>query len=499
MKKVWLVGLLSGTALSGVVLATDGPDVIVGDLPNISRYNTATSEPLTALAVGTTSCNIGTARLSWLEDPDNRHPTIGQNMFRYSVVGGAGRFEQIGLSFVKHGFFALSQSLCLTCNDPTDGTALGVGCSDPYTSSLNGSQSGLGPRSQVNAATGFFPINWNSATNLPAAQWPTSGSLNRRLQVRKSDLFPASNPGSTYFVEGQYIAADDTASLNSWNNNSYRQVNVGHSISGTTDNFTFALASSTRRRMPAVEAWRQLDSAVTVVGSPFATAGDMNSAPANATDGYTKIPGDGYVALAYKVTDLGGGQWQYEYALQNMTSDRSIGSFSVPMGECALATSIGFHDTFHHSGEAYSTTDWDDTKTSTELRWATESFATNANANAIRWGTLYNFRFVSDHAPIDGEITLGLFKPGTPDNVTIAAMVPDVCASGPCVADFDDGTGTGTPDQAVTIDDLLYYVGIFQGGVVAADIDDGSGTGVTDGAVTIDDLLYFIVRFNAGC
>ncbi|QQS09317.1 MAG: hypothetical protein IPK69_01440 [Phycisphaerales bacterium] len=499
MKKAWLVCLLAGSAMCGVALATDGPDVIVGDLPNISRYNTATSEPLTALAVGTTSCNIGNARLNWFQDPDNRHPTIGQNLFRYSVVGGAGRFEQLGLSFVKHGFFALSQSLCLPCNDPTDGTALGVGCSDPYSSSLNGQQSGLGPRSQVNAATGFFPTDWNSAANLPSASWPASGSLNRRLQVQKSDLFPATNVGASYFVEGQYIAADDTASLNSWNNNSYRPVNVTHSVSSGTDNFTYALSSTTRRRMPAVEAWRQMDPTVTVVGSPFTTAGDMNSAPANATDGYTKIPGDGYVALAYKVTDLGGGQWQYEYALQNMTSDRSIGSFSVPMGDCAQATSIGFHDTFHHSGEAYSTSDWTDTKTATELTWATQSFATNANANAIRWGTLYNFRFISNHAPVDGNVTLGLFKPGATPSITIAAKVPDVCTGTVCVADMDDGTGTGTPDGGVTIDDLLYYIGIFGGGSIQADVDDGSGTGTPDGGVTIDDLLYFINRFNAGC
>ncbi|MGD9789914.1 MAG: GC-type dockerin domain-anchored protein [Phycisphaerales bacterium] len=70
---------------------------------------------------------------------------------------------------------------------------------------------------------------------------------------------------------------------------------------------------------------------------------------------------------------------------------------------------------------------------------------------------------------------------------------------GPCVADCDDGTGTGTPDGGVTIDDLLYYYAEFQNGSIFADIDDGSGTGVTDGGVTIDDLLYYITRFQGGC
>ncbi|MGD9791596.1 MAG: PQQ-dependent sugar dehydrogenase [Phycisphaerales bacterium] len=68
-----------------------------------------------------------------------------------------------------------------------------------------------------------------------------------------------------------------------------------------------------------------------------------------------------------------------------------------------------------------------------------------------------------------------------------------------CVADLDDGTGTGTPDGGVTIDDLLYYITIFGQGSVASDVDDGSGTGTPDGGVTIDDLLYFLVRFSAGC
>lgn len=68
-----------------------------------------------------------------------------------------------------------------------------------------------------------------------------------------------------------------------------------------------------------------------------------------------------------------------------------------------------------------------------------------------------------------------------------------------CVADVDDGSGHGTPDGGVTIDDLLYYLGLFEAGVVRADIDDGTGTGTPDGGVTIDDLLYFLARYGVGC
>jgi fibronectin-binding autotransporter adhesin len=70
---------------------------------------------------------------------------------------------------------------------------------------------------------------------------------------------------------------------------------------------------------------------------------------------------------------------------------------------------------------------------------------------------------------------------------------------GGCVADVDGGTGCGVPDGGVTIDDLLFYIDLFQLGDVDADIDDGSFTGNTDGGVTIDDLLYYLFRFEEGC
>ncbi len=68
-----------------------------------------------------------------------------------------------------------------------------------------------------------------------------------------------------------------------------------------------------------------------------------------------------------------------------------------------------------------------------------------------------------------------------------------------CRADLDDGTGLGTPDGGVTVDDLLYFLHAFEQGVGAADVDDGTGTGTPDGGVTIDDLLYFLARFEYGC
>lgn len=99
--------------------------------------------------------------------------------------------------------------------------------------------------------------------------------------------------------------------------------------------------------------------------------------------------------------------------------------------------------------------------------------------------------------------TIGQPDAGTPMSGGSFSIVGGFWAAGSpipgCVADFDDGSGTGTPDSAVTIDDLLYYFILFQGGDIGADVDDGTGTNTHDSAVTIDDLLYFLQRFQEGC
>ncbi len=68
-----------------------------------------------------------------------------------------------------------------------------------------------------------------------------------------------------------------------------------------------------------------------------------------------------------------------------------------------------------------------------------------------------------------------------------------------CPADLDDGSGAGTSDGGVDINDLLYFLTQYESGSVAADLDDGSGLGLSDGGVDINDLLYFLARYEAGC
>lgn len=69
----------------------------------------------------------------------------------------------------------------------------------------------------------------------------------------------------------------------------------------------------------------------------------------------------------------------------------------------------------------------------------------------------------------------------------------------PCPADLDNGSGTGTPNGTVDINDLLYFLAQFEAGSANVDLDNGSVTGTPDGGVDINDLLYFLVRFENGC
>lgn len=108
-------------------------------------------------------------------------------------------------------------------------------------------------------------------------------------------------------------------------------------------------------------------------------------------------------------------------------------------------------------------------------------------------GTLLN----TITGPVSGSIgAVVLHNRNTEDNDVFFNLLN---VSNLCVADTDDGTGSGTPDGGVGIEDLLYYLGQYDAGSLVADVDDGSGTGIRDGGVGIEDLLYFLGRYDAGC
>jgi hypothetical protein len=388
--------------------APAGPDVTVYSLPDVSNFTAG--GPIAgrrAYSVGTTSCNIGSEPLNWCDDPGgcgslepNQHPVIAQNLYRLKD----GRFEQLGMSWLKHGFLSLN----LTANDcrgagnetcvqpPLDGSQLGVGCTDPYGSGLNGSRP-LGMRSEVNPATGDLPF--------PETVVGTSTALDQRIVVADADLDPTLNPGARWWIEGQYVADNDALADNGLNNASHRE--VAPSASTARD---LGFVAATVRELSALHAWPAVDPAVELVMVDSEIAGVRQR-----------------FEVARKVTEVAPGSFHYEYAVRNMNSDRAARRLEIRFGAAVAVSGIGFKDVDHHSGEfepsndlPISTTDWDSSYDagSATVSWETDDYTAVPEANALRWGTMYNFWFDADAGP--DSITahrLSYFKPGAPCSV----------------------------------------------------------------------------------
>lgn len=402
--------LSSSPAVAGAKLgAAVGPDVTVYYLEDsVQNYGAVSGER--GYAIGTSSCNQGTVPLNWCNGgcstpaASNEHPVIAQNIYRLK----SGRFEQIGMSWLKHGFTALALSAPScgdgSCDNPGTGDLLGVGCVDPYTASLNGSRP-LGMRSEVNSTTGAYPF--------PFTAIGASGAVQQRIRVLEADLTTGS--GERYFGEAQYVAPDDAAADNGLNNASYREMSL--TMPGFVMQFMGAEAS-TVREVPAMYAWQAIDPTVEII-----TADIPGSDPLQRFH------------VARKVSDLGGGNWHYEYAIRNLNADRAARSFRAAFQQPATITNTGARIVNHHSGEPYSTTAWTvDTSVPDEIGWSTEDFATNANANALRWGTQFNFWFDATQPPTQLINTLGIFKPGSPTELTFF-LGPNI---------FEDGFESGT-------------------------------------------------------
>jgi hypothetical protein len=394
------VALVAGPFAGGAHAAV-GPDVTVYSVSGVSNYGAVAG--VRAYALGTTSCNIGDVPVNWCDNgggctglASNQHPVIAQSVYRLKN----GRFEQIGMSWLKHGFLSTNTPAGTSCvgpggqqctSPPRGGDELGVGCTDTYGSSLNGSWTWLGPRSEVNATTGAFPF--------PATNGPESQVIDQRIQIRETDLDPTLNAGALYWGEGHYVSDNDALEGNGFNNASYRPLTVGGA-----PNFDLTFSSTTVREKTAVAAWVAADPSVQYLAVDFESTG---------------VPSQRF-EVARKVTEPSPGAFHYEYAIRNMNSDRSAQRFAIRFGGAVALSNVGFKDVDHHSGEPYDPTDWlvEPAPGVDTVAWSGETFTTDPDANALRWGTLYNFWFDADTGAdsiLLHELTL--FKPGSPCKV----------------------------------------------------------------------------------
>jgi hypothetical protein len=410
-----------------------GPDIITGDVGlfgGLEQYGSDGTQ--VGLGISTTSCNAGNVVVNFQALPATTHPVIMHNLYRMSSgAGNNERFEQIGQSWVKHAFGADQSDTCFTCQPGGNFSHLGVGCADTYANYQSAEQTDLGSRALINPFTGVFQSTANDHTG------HTHTGTSHRLLVEGADLNTTLNGGATYYAEVQYLSSDEYAwcqthagQCNMYNNASYRQ----YSVSGTTS-FIFSEVGSTTQMLGAVNAWTG------------ATIHPIEPAPGV----------DGRAFIAYKVTNPSAGVYHYEYAIYNENLDRAIQSFSVPLGCAITLNNPGFHAPLNHpgfpndgtvGGAGFSNAPWTPNQTASDVSWTTETFAQNPNANAIRWGTLYNFRFDSDKAPVATNATIGFFKTGTP--ITVAIQGPNACDGLPTPTATATATASPTPPATAT-------------------------------------------------
>ena len=391
--------LLVGVAAAGISTRADAgpvapnagqPDLIVGDIPDWLKYGT--SGGLSSYAFGTVSCNIGTEVLTWSANT-NVHPVMGATIYRLKD----GVLEQVALSWLKHGFSTLNQNLCGTCQ-PTNGTTLGIMCSDPYTASLNGSQGGLGPRSDVNPYDGYFPY--------PPSLNSSGGSLGGRIQAPNAMIDPALNVGARYFVDAQYVHPEDTAKIGNGDNNvAYREIRFNAGSAPWSPSFV----SSTVRQKTIVDAWQAADPSVMVSEIAF--------------------PQDGAIFVASKAIQNSANSWTYVYVVYNRDSDLAARALGVSISPSVNVTARSFHDIAYHSGESIYDTDWTEVDgplggKPRVLGWYTGTWAQDPNHNAVRWGSAYTMTFTCDRAPGTGKVAVASFKPSSPSYRLADAVTP---------------------------------------------------------------------------
>ena len=372
----------------------EGANVVGGELANVIAWGAVGGT--SAYSVGTTACNLGDEELLWIGTTEE-HPVAGHNLYRLE----GGRFEQIGMSWVKHAFAAFQRDLCCTCIASSSISSLGVGCSDPYSAATNGVQVSLGPRGEVNAFDGSFPFPPGLQSGMPQ---PTD-AIARRLQVATADMDPALHPTAEYFIEVVYAAPDDAAAGNAFDNASYRPYSRG--LPGSNGVFGLSPVGITERGRPALHAW--------AAAVPSVRLEEV------------RLPGDGAFWIASDAIDEGGGTWRYEVALFNLNSHRGIAAIGLPGGVNPRDLTMSFPRS--HSGETRKNLSWDTSINGDFAVFVAPSYAVDPDANAILWGTCFSFSYRSDAPPMDGAANVVMFRGPGPALVTMPVIAPQAAGA----------------------------------------------------------------------
>ena len=348
----------------------------IADVRVVARQG-AFPNGLNAAVFATTACNVGTKVISWSAPMDPHHPFIAFLVARELN----GRFEQINeRAWVKHGYFAVSSTLCGTCIPPGSNGLLGIGCSDTYSVNSNGNQYYLGPPDEIDPWMGTWdpvcsyfdrgdpavapPNDCNGERSLTQAQASALSPLAHRIRIWDPEL----NAGGSFWYQGQYVleGEGEAARGNNLGSLGFRPVWNGSAwlLQATADPLLYGTV---------LQRW-------------------SGASVASATNGAD----DGRVYVAVKVSgpDPATGFYHYEYAVHNRDNAQGVSALRIPVCTGARVRNLGFGDV-----DADAQNDWSGAVVADELVFSGAS-------NPLKWNTIFNFWFDSDAAPAAGKVVL---------------------------------------------------------------------------------------------
>jgi len=359
-----------------------------------------------AIAPSATLENVGTADVPWYPKFTtttgetfpapygmDQHPFLVWAVYRNS----GGVLEQIGVSDVKHAFFA--QNNACGCSGGSvlwsaNSSPNGVGCNDVYGINTNDNPLYLGLRDEVEPHTGVFqqcgsmfapgatppgPCN-QTVTGAPADEFA------RRLVVTESKL---QTGGAEYWMDAWYVVRDDVNLFNGM-----AHVTLAPVLNGSMWNFN----PGATIHGGAVDAWVAANTATST--QAHVRAGDS----------------DGHYSLAVRVTSLGGGLYQYVYVLMNYDYEPRFDTLALTVPAGVTVDSFSFFD-----ADGPGANDWTVSQAGGELSWTAPASA------ELRWGRMNTFKFRANVAPEQGSVSLGLDDPGGEIDVGILSLInPDL-------------------------------------------------------------------------
>ena len=418
--------------------ANSNIDVSLGALSSLSLQGHTGAFPngVMGVAMQTTSCNLmaapnglntpwlissGSANASCLTPMERRHPVIA---FLAARLSGDRLVQISDRSYLKHGFFALSQTICGPCPAGSPGTYLALQCADTYGVGNNNDNFYLAPPDEVNPWTGVWspcgsqfdrgepPValaqQTDGARSLSSAQ---AGALNavwaHVVRVRDADL---NVPGSLFYYQAQYV-------IPSWTQISTTSpIPNPASVVGMLLNEPDANRTNNVGSRPFTAVWTGATWSITNPASAILYGSILQRWTGATVTSNTNGVDDGRLYVAVKVTGPSAttGLYHYEYGVHNRDNFRGVNAFRLPVCPGAQVLNAAFHDIDTNAGN-----DW------TISVGATEIAFTAPATNPLNWNSLFNFWFDSDAAPVAGSILLDQAAAGPgAAQVSVSSTIP---------------------------------------------------------------------------